>query len=458
MAIISSKTLCLGDVCRELVAKLPKLALGHRESASWQFELATFDERQFLGAVRGTERVAFQSRDQELEFYGLGAADIFRSDAAARLDVLAQLDDKANSLDEGQVYFGASRFDENAEIAPEWRSFGKKLFILPMLLVAKKNGRCTLSLNYRSDGHLSFSVWLDNAMSLLLAVATSRPQPALKIDFTVGRYLPHQEEYFSNIHRALKTMTAWPHHRKVVMGRRNSITIKNPLDPIELFFRLKQKSGDAFLFFLDCGFRSAFLGASPELLYRRHGRHLETESLAGTRPRASYAEEDMRLKEELFKSFKDNREHALVSMHIEEKLKEFDTTDLFSSKRKVMALAYVQHLLKRYHGTISAAVNDANIIKALHPTPAVCGLDIDWAREFIRANEGFDRGFYAGPIGFVGKDEAEFAVAIRSALFHEQNLYIYAACGIVPGSIPGQEWEELNNKEKNILSIFEEDH
>ena len=115
-----------------------------------------------------------------------------------------------------------------------------------------------------------------------------------------------------------------------------------------------------------------------------------------------------------------------------------------------MSLPFVQHLVKRYHGYINTCLSDEHIIKALHPTPAVCGLDRRWALDFIREHEGFDRGFYAGPVGYVGLDQAEFAVAIRSALYFEQQLHVYAACGIVAGSQAAQEWEELTNKQKNI--------
>ena len=74
-----------------------------------------------------------------------------------------------------------------------------------------------------------------------------------------------------------------------------------------------------------------------------------------------------------------------------------------------------------------------------------------------RANEGFDRGLYAGPIGYFGDDEAEFAVAIRSALYCQQRLYIYAASGIVHGSVFETEWAELDNKQKTMTSIFDEE-
>ena len=80
------------------------------------------------------------------------------------------------------------------------------------------------------------------------------------------------------------------------------------------------------------------------------------------------------LAKELLDSAKDKAEHALVSTHIEERLREFGVTDLLTSKLEIMSLPYVQHLHRRYNGRIAEALSDDAIIQMLHPTPAVCGL------------------------------------------------------------------------------------
>jgi menaquinone-specific isochorismate synthase len=441
----------LPDACGHLLSLLPLSA--PTEHAAWHCQLMPLDFTTVLSSVSGVARVAFKSRDRDFEFVGIGIADVIKAN-----DGLATLIKMASSLSPNQFYFGGMRFDEDAEISEEWQIFGKKTFILPLVVISRKNAHTMLSLTYRVDGPTSWPAWRDFASSILNVISKAVSTKVRKFAFDVVECLPHQNEYAENIHRALFAFKNSDAHKKVVIGRRKVLHIKDDPDPIALFLRLKEKTKDAFLFFLDCGFQSAFFGASPELLYRRSGRNFETESLAGTRPRSSDRENDVFLRDELFCSFKDNREHALVSFHVEEKLRDFGTTDLLASQLEIMVLPYVQHLLRRYRGIIGTNIDDKRIIEALHPTPAVCGLATNWAKQFIRENESFDRGFYAGPIGYIGKDDAEFAVAIRSALFRDQNLYIYAACGIVPGSVEKQEWEELNNKEKNILSIFGEDH
>lgn len=446
----------LASACNELAEALLEQCAEPCAHRIWRRELRQCDIAQMLARVRGVERIFFKSRDRDFEFVGFGAAEkLFASPHMADAE-LSALVNGAHSLDDDQIFFGALRFDENADIAEEWRDFGKRLFILPLVCITRRDGRYVLSINYRRH-FMTWAVFQDRALTLLRALAHVTPAHTHRPTRSSHNYLPSKEHYAHNIHRALNAFVESTAHKKVVIGRRNGFSLPHTTDPAHLFCELRQKSRDAFLFFLDGGSGSAFFGASPELLYRRSARHLETESLAGTRARAHDEANDDRLRAELLQSLKDNQEHALVSLHIEEKLKDFGATEMSASQLEIMALAFVQHLLRRYHATIDDNVHDAVILPALHPTPAVCGLDIEWARDFIRTHEGFDRGFYAGPIGYITKDHAEFAVAIRSALFDRHHLYVYAACGIVPGSLHNQEWEELNNKEKSILSIFDDE-
>lgn len=454
MAVIFSDSgVDLNDACMKLAALLPLRSRAPREDVMWQCRVPHIDLQNVLGRVQGVARIAFKSRDCQFAFVGFGAADKIKSNDRNHLDELVE---KSARLFPGQIYCGAIRFDDSMRISPEWQAFGKRWFILPLLYLSQKNGVFTVSLNYRHD-HVPFDAWLDFAQSLLEGVRRDTPEAIHSFAHNHKVYLPERDGYASTIHRALGAFKEQSASQKVVIGRRHSIELVDKIDPYHLFIRLAKKSRGAFLFFVDCGQSNAFFGISPELLYRRVGRTIETESLAGTRARSLDEEHDQLLRSELAASFKDNREHALVSLHIEEKLKDLAVTELICSKLDVMALTYVQHLVRRYRGVLGANVNDAHVIEALHPTPAVCGLDVDWARSFIEQHEGFDRGFYAGPIGYIGKDEAEFAVAIRSALTHEKMLHVYAACGIVSGSVEKQEWEELNNKEKSILSIFHDE-
>lgn len=125
--------------------------------------------------------------------------------------------------------------------------------------------------------------------------------------------------------------------------------------------------------------------------------------------------------------------------------------------KTLLKLRAVQHVYGRVSGRIPRTCNDADLLNALHPTPAVCGCPQPEAQAFIRAHEAFDRGFYCGPFGYLTGDSAEFVVGIRSALVQpalgapgEHDVLLYSGVGIVPGSDAASEWQELDLK----VSLF----
>jgi len=99
-------------------------------------------------------------------------------------------------------------------------------------------------------------------------------------------------------------------------------------------------------------------------------------------------------------------------------------------------------------------VSDAALMQALHPSPAVGGVPTNKAIAYLREHEPFDRGWYAGPVGWVGPESGEFAVAIRSGLVRGNTLSLYSGAGIVDGSTPDGEWSEIETKLSNALSAL----
>jgi menaquinone-specific isochorismate synthase len=91
---------------------------------------------------------------------------------------------------------------------------------------------------------------------------------------------------------------------------------------------------------------------------------------------------------------------------------------------------------------------------ALHPTPAVGGHPTSDALKAIRDLEPFDRGWYAGPVGWIGSRGAEFAVALRCGLVRRDTLSLYSGCGIVEGSKPDAEWKEIEQKISDFIRVF----
>jgi menaquinone-specific isochorismate synthase len=120
-----------------------------------------------------------------------------------------------------------------------------------------------------------------------------------------------------------------------------------------------------------------------------------------------------------------------------------------------LKLDHVQHMVTRFRGSLKEDVGDDALLTALHPTPAVGGYPVDGALDRIFRLEPHDRGWYAGPVGWIGADKAGFAVAIRSGLVENDRLTVFAGAGIVKGSDPDREWVETGHKMASLLSLFE---
>jgi menaquinone-specific isochorismate synthase len=93
-------------------------------------------------------------------------------------------------------------------------------------------------------------------------------------------------------------------------------------------------------------------------------------------------------------------------------------------------------------------------LEKLHPTPAVGGFPTDRALRDIARLEPFDRGWYAGPLGWIAKDASQFVVGIRSGLTEGKRLHLFSGAGIVEGSVPEKEWEEIENKISDFVTLF----
>ena len=189
-------------------------------------------------------------------------------------------------------------------------------------------------------------------------------------------------------------------------------------------------------------------------MYKRAGDRIETEAVAGTSPRGASREEEAALEQELLSCSKNALEHRYVVDAIREALNELCCEVQTDPKARLVKLEGGQHLVTRFAGKLRGKVSDDQIITRLHPTPAVAGYPRDEALTAISDMEPFSRGWYAGPVGYVGYGQSEFAVAIRSALVNHDKLSLYAGAGIVEGSTAEGEWREIETKIGNFIDVF----
>lgn len=200
---------------------------------------------------------------------------------------------------------------------------------------------------------------------------------------------------------------------------------------------------------------SCFWGASPEKLARFLDGWIEVDALAGSAPRGNSEEEDNFFENFLLNSKKNLNEQQAVVNFIQNLLAQMTEEIKFNEKPIIRKLSNIQHLWTTIKAKLKKEFSLFDILKELHPTPAICGTPWLAARNTILEMEKHDRGMYTGNIGWFNfNGNGEFAVGIRSALLKSDYLYAYAGCGIVEGSEPKTEFEESEIKLKPILSLF----
>jgi menaquinone-specific isochorismate synthase len=347
----------------------------------------------------------------------------------------------------GVRYYGGARFDAGATPEAPWVPFGTYRFVVPRVEVVRTPEAthlvCNLVLPRDHDQREKLVRSLRGVPWPPPRIAPSLASPVSRVD------RPDWQAWSRMIQQALAAFEE-ESLGKVVLAREASFTMEAALPPVALLEQLRAATSDCFHFLVQPRAGTAFLGATPERLFERDGRIVRSEAVAGTRPRGVSAQDDARLRTELFESDKDRREHAFVRRSIEERLAALSTDLQVDAEPSEMRLARGRHLVSRIEGQLRADVTHFDLVQQLHPTPAVGGYPREEALAAIRTQEPFDRGWYAGPIGWMSRDAAEMAVAIRSGLVHDDHLALYSGAGIVAGSTPDGEWDEIEHK----LSVF----
>ena len=252
------------------------------------------------------------------------------------------------------------------------------------------------------------------------------------------------------------------HLRKVVLSHLLDLKLSTPTHPATLLHNLRQRYPNCYTFAFGTGTGQTFLGASPECLvniqrYPSHSnqRRLYTEALAGSAPRGTNLVDDKRLGDRLLSNKKECHEHRLVAEFIIERLQQLGIQTNAIAPPQLRKLANIQHLHAPIAGPFPSHLSPLDAVAALHPTPAVAGTPRPEAIARIAQYESFDRGFYAGPIGWVdGQGLGEFAVGIRSALLSGDRARLYAGAGIVAGSDPHRELAEVRLKLQALLAAL----
>jgi len=394
-------------------------------------------------------KIYWSDRDGSFEIGGVRIADGLKG--AGPIDhkeLFEYMEDHLSSDNPRLRYYGGMNFDDSSNDS-QWQEFGTYQFIIPQFELYSADKLTSFAFNIAIK-----EINADHIENILLTLDQldfAAQTQYRKVPQVLARADHPNKEGWKKIFQTIEQSTA---HDKIVLARKSVFDFDVALRSDALLKHLKDRTPDCYHFCFQFSTNSAFLGATPERLYKRQQQAIESEAIAGTRPRGKDQLQDREYEHQLLNSDKDAKEHKYVVDAIEGSLKPMCSNINVEEQFSLTKLKGSQHLITRIKGTLKENFDDRKIVEALHPTPAVAGCPTEDAVRTIKSLEPFNRGWYAGPVGYVGYDHAEFAVAIRCGLVCGHQLSLYAGAGIVAGSTAENEWNEIENKISNFIKVF----
>ncbi|MDA8052114.1 MAG: anthranilate synthase component I [Rhodospirillales bacterium] len=338
------------------------------------------------------------------------------------------------------------------------------MLIRPTLFVIFDNVNADLTLAvpvYPDEGVSAEAAW-EEAGALLAeaAAALERPLPHAAPPVALPP-LPaaasnmSKEEFLATVRRMKEYIFAGDAYQ-IVPSQRFSLPFALP--PFSFYRALRRINPSPFLFFLDFG-GFAVAGSSPEILVRLRDGMVTIRPLAGTRPRGTTREEDLRLEAELLADPKERAEHLMLldlgrnDVGRVAEIGSVKVTESFVVER----FSHVMHISSNVEGLLRPGLDALDALIAGFPAGTLTGAPKVRAMEIIEELEPERRGIYAGCIGyFAANGTMDTCIALRTAVVKDGTLYVQAGGGVVADSDPEAEYEETLHKARALLRAAEE--
>lgn len=267
--------------------------------------------------------------------------------------------------------------------------------------------------------------------------------------------LPEQQAFMQMVSQAVAA-TGARKLDKVVLSRLMDIVTAEKVDIANLMTRLMTQNPGSYNFHVPLPEGGSLLGASPELLLRKHDKRYYTHPLAGSARRDSDPQKDRLAGEQLMASVKDRYEHKLVTDAMRDVLQPRSARLTVPSTPELMTTSTLWHLGTPIEGEAGNQTDTAlSLACLLHPTPALSGFPHATAQQLIAELEPFNRGLFGGIVGWCDEQgNGEWVVTIRCGKVNGNRVRLFAGAGIVPASCPESEWRETGVKLNTMLRAF----
>jgi len=228
-------------------------------------------------------------------------------------------------------------------------------------------------------------------------------------------------------------------------------------DPFDVYRALRTINPSPYMFYLQFN-ETRVIGASPEVLVRKEGDHVEVRPIAGTRPRGATFEEDQRLEQELLADPKERAEHImLVDLGRNDLGRVCATGSVKVDELMVIErYSHVMHIVSNVSGQLLPGHDALDVFAATFPAGTLSGAPKIRAMEIIEELEPVRREIYGGAVGYISFDgNMDLAIAIRTLVAHQNRIHLQAGAGIVADSDPAAEYEETVNKAMGVKLAIE---
>lgn len=296
----------------------------------------------------------------------------------------------------------------------------------------QSDGRQFVMIPFDETRHDTVSIRHDVEMTISTAMLSVEPADG-EVHLDSG-----EEEYsqaFSRFHSSIPS--DFP---KLVLSRCSSAQYGG--DPMEAFFRACQAYPRTMVYLCYTEKTGYWIGSTPEILIAGSKSHYRTVALAGTMTHEGEWTE------------KNRSEQLIVAEYIRNIITPLSTV-VEEEGPYTSRAGNLYHLKTEFHFSPIPSVKVIDLVRKLHPTPAVCGLPKDEAKAFIISNEGYDRKYYSGVVGMLDPHgETNLYVNLRCCNIHDGIATLYAGGGILPESTAESEYAETQAKMKTILDIL----
>ena len=354
-------------------------------------------------------------------------------------------------------FLGGYAFSPELEADITWKNFPRGRFILPECLATQNSNGTWLTISTIVNKSDSLSKVLNRFLKLCITYENRMPvtlPPISSLPVDKFKDVPNKQTYFKTINQILERLKPG-NVEKVVLSRSHHVKIAQNFSVVSGIQILRSAYPKCMSFFFSFPKEGIFFGSTPERLVRLKNKSIETVALAGTISRGKNMEEDRLLAEKLRKSNKEREEHRFVLEQIVRNLEPLTEELNFNEYPGILKLKNVQHLKTTIFGKLKQNQHILNIVKNLHPTPAVAGSPTPDALRIIQKLEAHDRGWYCGPLGWTDiNGDGEFFVGLRSALVSEHKAQEFAGGGIVAESVAEHEWDETELKIQPIITAL----